>query len=376
MPGGVVHTPYASVKPFPGRGPSPELVRAARINTGWESRAHYPARRDFAAPPPFFGNPARRREHFVYLAPQPFYATNLPAFVAFVPVPVGELYVTQVADAAPEDGCVNRDAAQDVQNGNFYADAAPPPGAPPVGGPGAVVCNNQVAINGVTQDQTEAAAAQLADAAAQGQSAGTLSLQDDKGRTQQVPYRVEDSYTGVAEVDMPLLDGVEAPPSGSSIPRNPLRLVAVQSRLRVRSAPSEQSGKITAEYDGGQIVQVQAITPDGNWALVAYGGFGVGYVSARYLTNPPAGTTALAVARPQRPKPVVVANRSTAHHGHATPPVAQANATPAKFNVYKVHALAPCQTFVMDNKMRNQACGLGGGTMAYNTDVPKLQSGG
>ena len=373
-PGGSVRTAFHSVRPtLAGRGTSPEFVRAARYNTGWEERSHYPTRREFSPPANGFGNPNHWREHFAYLPPQPFYQANLAAFVAFIPVPVGELYVAQVADAAPEDACVNQSAAQAVQSGNFYADDAPvspmPGAAPSTVGPGGVVCN-KVAINGVTQAQTEAAAAQLSDAAAQGQTSGTLSLQDEAGRPQQVPFRVEDIYTGVAEIDMPLLDGVEAPAFGASIPRNQFRVVSVKSHLRVRSVPVEQSNNITGEYDSGQIVQIQAITSDNKWALVAYGGFGVGYVSMSYLADAPAGTTASAVARPQRPKLDIAAAPTKARD------LQTSNSSRPKFNIYKVHATAPCQTFVIDQTMRNQTCGFGGGTVSYNSDVPKLLQSG
>ena len=319
------------------------------------------------------------REHFAYMEPRPFYAANVAPFVAFVAVPVGVLAVTQIAEAAPQDSCVSSAAAQYVQDGNFYADGRDDTR----GGPAGVVCN-QAMINGVTTEQTADAAAQLADAAAQGRDVGTLALPQSNGSVKQVPYKVEERYTGAAEVDMPLLDGVEAPASGANIPSNPFRKVAVQSRLRVRSSPSEQNGEVTGEYDPGAIVEVQAITADGSWALVSYGGFGVGYVSTRYLSDAPAGTGSADAVRPQRPtppppviaavaKPRPAANSRKPKPQEKAPEQVLASASPPKFDVYKVHVMAPCQTFVIDNK-RNQACGFGGGTIAYNSDVPKLQS--
>lgn len=99
----------------------------------------------------------------------------------------------------------------------------------------------------------------------------------------QVSFQTTNAAERNEDIEFDHLETVQEPPDGSRVVAKPFRTVA---RVALRSSPDgSASDNITGRFNSGQTVQVIALTPDLQWAMIGEDGVIVGYASRQGLTE-------------------------------------------------------------------------------------------
>lgn len=217
---------------------------------------------------------------------------------------------------------------------------------------GQAVCN-AVRLDGVRKkdvsEVSEATEGLLKD-----QNSGTVTIEATNGSGRSYTIETSEAVNTQMSQEVILLEEVETPEDNSKVVTR-FFTVNVNSTLNLRAGPSTQSA-VTGFFNGGDIVQVMSISPDGQWALLGSLGVGVGYVSTDYLVEAPSNTNVSAVSRPNKPEDRVVSRPSTSAPASSAP----SSTTPSVRRVQTV-VVAPCKSVRINDRDNGTACQLSAG---------------
>lgn len=168
----------------------------------------------------------------------------------------------------------------------------------------------------------------------------------------QVSFQTTNASERNEDIEFDHLDSVQEPPDGSHVVAKPFRTVA---RVALRSSPDNSaSDNIIGRFNAGQTVEVIALTPDLQWAMIGEDGVIVGYASRQGFTELAQPLRKVQTERHfvdrQAAAPAPTPKRKAKARGRAASPVMTAQVAPApdrsQVRTTRIAATTQCKTLV------------------------------